>query len=121
MFSVTDSRGTLASIDIPDMPFRPKRLFWIYGVPDGEQRGAHAHKTCEQFIVALFGKFEVTREWFDKADSRELTTGDSVYIPALCWTKIQNISTDAVILVLCSEDYDPADYIRNKEELKCLA
>ena len=97
--------------------FITKEFFFVKSVPIGVLRGAHAHFTCNQEIVLLRGRLEVTTE--DSAGRRKRLlkkTGDSIYIPRLTWGEQKFLTEETEILVLCSEIYDENDYIRNYNE-----
>jgi dTDP-4-dehydrorhamnose 3,5-epimerase-like enzyme len=118
--------GTLVPIELEsELPFTPKRLFWITGVPSGTTRADHAHKTCHQLIVPIAGGFDAkyTRpgiKFWNFAHMENDRSG--LYIPPMNWLTLYNITPDAVILVLASHAYDPADYINDELEwLKCRA
>lgn len=106
------------------LPFAVKRVFYIYDIPGGESRGAHAHRSCHQFIVAASGSFEVA---LDDGVSKKTVFLNRPYvglhIPPGIWAAEQNFSSGSVCLVLASEEYDERDYIREYSSfLKyCLA
>jgi hypothetical protein len=100
-----------------DLPFELKRVFYIYDIPSGEDRGAHAHKVCHQLLVAATGAFEV--EIFDgKQKARYLLNqpDKGLHIPPGIWASEVNFSGGGICLVLASHEYDEADYIRNYQE-----
>lgn len=99
------------------IPFAIRRVFYIYDIPGGESRGAHAHKTCHQFLVAASGSFEVALD--DGTNKRIVFLNRpflGLHIPPGIWAAEQEFSSGAVCLVLASEIYDEADYIRDYEE-----
>ena len=100
-----------------DAPFDVKRIFYIYDIPSGEDRGAHAHKECHQLLVAITGAFEV--EVFDSNQKRRflLNQPDSgLHIPPGIWASEVNFSGGGICLVLASHEYDESDYIRDYQE-----
>lgn len=102
-----------------DLPFELKRVFYIYDIPSGEDRGAHAHKVCHQLLVAATGAFEV--EIFDgKQKARYLLNqpDKGLHIPPGIWASEVNFSGGGICLVLASHEYDEADYIRDYESFK---
>lgn len=115
-----DRRGNLSVIEQEkEVPFDIKRAYWIYDVPGGERRGGHAYKTNDEFIVALSGSFDVVLD--DGKARRTFQMNRSYYglpIPHGMWREIENFSTNAVALVLASEDYNEDDYIRDYELFK---
>ena len=110
-----DPRGNLVFAEFPrHLPFQPKRYFITYDVPIHSVRGEHAHKQLEQLIVCLKGALVVT---VDDGNVREQYTLDSpdvgLYLPPLIWGIQTGHSPDCLMLVLASEVYDEADYLRN--------
>ncbi len=115
---VRDLRGNLTAAEIgKDVPFEVKRYFIVYDVPSLEVRGEHAHRLCKQFLVALMGKVHVL---VDDGSQREEFILDSpnfgLYMPQMTWGVQYKYSSNAILMVLASEPYDPGDYIRNYEE-----
>jgi hypothetical protein len=97
-----------------NIPFEVKRIFYIYDIPGGEDRGAHAHKDCHQFLVAVSGSFEV--EMDDGTNKRTVILNRPYYglhIPPGIWAAEKGFSSGAVCLVLTSHKYDEKDYIRD--------
>lgn len=96
-----------------DVPFNVKRVFYIYDIPGGEDRGAHAHKKCHQFIVAASGSFDIFLD--DGKNKRTVTLNRpyfGLHIPPGIWAAEQSFSSGSVCLVLASILYDARDYIR---------
>lgn len=97
-----------------NVPFQLKRIFYLYDIPGGEARGAHAHKECHQFLVAASGAFEVVLD--DGVNKRTVMLNRpfcGLHVPPGIWAAEQGFSSGSVCLVLASEGYDDADYIRN--------
>jgi dTDP-4-dehydrorhamnose 3,5-epimerase-like enzyme len=116
----TDGRGNLAAIESTiDVPFEFKRIYYLYGVPDIQSRGAHAHRDLEQIAIAVSGRFEIV---LDNGESKVVVGLDNpnkaLYIPKMCWRVLQNFSVDAVCLVIASAHYNEDDYFRNYEDFK---
>ena len=111
---ILDRQGNLTSINNgQEIGFDVKRIFYIYDIPGGEDRGAHAHKHCHQFIVAASGSFEV--ELFDGKNKKVVLlnrTYQAIHIPPTIWAQQTNFSSGAVCLVLASDFFDEQDYIR---------
>lgn len=100
-----------------NIPFDIKRVFYLYDIPGGEDRGAHAHKECHQFLIAASGSFEI--ELNDGVNKRTVTLNRPYYglhIPPGIWAAEKGFSSGAICLVLASHKYDEADYIRNYNE-----
>ncbi len=115
---IVDPRGnlTVAQGDI-DVPFDIKRVYWVYDVPAGEYRGGHAHRQCREVLVALSGSFHVT---LDDGTQRETYLLNHPYqgllIDTGIWRTLDDFSSGAVCLVLASELFEEADYIREYDE-----
>ncbi len=96
------------------VPFNISRVFYLYDIPGGEDRGAHAHIECHQFLIAASGSFEVL---LDDGKSKKIVTLNQPYIglhiPPGIWASEINFSSGSICLVLASHKYDEADYIRN--------
>ncbi len=100
-----------------DLPFDVKRVFYIYDIPGGESRGAHAHKECHQFLVAASGAFEVLLD--DGRTQRLIQLNrpyQGLHIPPGLWASEINFSSGAVCLVLTSHTYNEADYLRSYDD-----
>jgi hypothetical protein len=100
-----------------EIPFTIKRLFYLYDIPGGESRGAHAHKECHQFLVAASGSFEIL---LDDGKSKRLVQLNRPYmglhIPPGIWASELNFSSGSICLVLASHIYNELDYIRDYNE-----
>jgi hypothetical protein len=112
---VNNRAGNITALEnLINVPFEVKRVFYIYDIPGGEDRGAHAHKQCHQFLVAACGSFEV--ELDDGINKRTVILNRPYYglhIPPGIWAAEKAFSSGAVCLVLASEIFEPEDYIRN--------
>ncbi len=115
---ITDPRGNLTFIEQNrHVPFEIKRIYYTYDVPGGSDRGAHAHKNLHQLIVAMSGSFDVVLD--DGLETKRFHLNRSyfgLYVCPMMWRIIDNYSSGSVCLVLASELYDEADYIRDYEE-----
>ena len=117
---LTDPRGNLSIIEqIKQIPFEIKRAHWIYDVPGGVNRGGHAFKETEEFIVALSGSFDVVVDNGEKKETFQLNRSYfGLYVPKGMWRTMTNFSTNSLALVLSSTDYDEEDYVSDYEEYK---
>lgn len=110
-----DPRGELTIVGHDDIPFSVSRLFWVHRVSKPEtERGGHAHRVTEQFIVATAGSFSL--DLTDGTNTRQFVLDDpnrGVYVPPMIWDRLYNFSQDAVCLVLASTQYTESDYIRH--------
>lgn len=99
---------------IKDIPFDVKRIFYIYDIPSGSDRGAHAHRLCHQFLVAVSGSFEVQLDdGRNKRTIRLERPNYGLHIPPGIWAAEHSFSGGSVCLVLTSQYYNEDDYIRN--------
>ncbi len=115
---IVDPRGNLSIIEqIKQIPFKIKRVHWIYDVPGGVDRGGHAYKETEEFIVALSGSFEVVVDDGETVKTYSLNRSYfGLYIPKGIWRTMTNFSTNSLALVLSSTEYDENDYIMDYDE-----
>ena len=114
---ILDRRGNLSFVEEnKHIPFAIKRTYWLYDVPGGESRGAHAHKELSQFIVAASGSFSVTL-----TDGKERRTFflnrpyKGLLVRPGMWRDLDDFSSGAVCMVLASDVYKEEDYIRDYE------
>jgi hypothetical protein len=111
---IPDNRGSLTFIEGDNhIPFEIKRVFYLYDVPGGESRAGHALKTCQQFIVAMSGSFDVILD--DGFEKRRFHLARSYYgllVPPKIWREIDNFSSGSVCTVLASERYNADGYFR---------
>ena len=120
---VEDDRGNLSFIsELEHVPFEIERVFWLYDVPGGGERGGHAFRTHSEFIVALSGSFDVTAIAPD--GTTEVHNLNRSYrgllISPLTFRKLSNFSTNSLALVVSSGAYDPGEYIWDPSELADL-
>lgn len=117
---ILDRRGNLSVIEENNhIPFKIERTFWIYDVPGDSQRGGHAYKETEEFIVALSGSFDVVLDNGVERKTYHLNRSYyGLYVPKMVWREMNNFSTNSLALVLSSTKYDAEDYIRDYEEFK---
>jgi hypothetical protein len=117
---ITDPEGSLTPIEgSRHVPFEIKRVFYLYDVPGGATRAGHALKTCQQFIIAMSGSFDVILD--DGTDAKRYHLNRSytgLYVPALIWRELENFSSGSVCTVLASEVYDEKSYYRDYEEFR---
>ncbi len=117
---ISDPRGNLSFIEEENhIPFRIKRVYWIYDVPGGEVRGGHAFRETKEFIVALSGSFDVVlHDGRQKYNFHLNRSYYGVYIPEMIWRMLENFSTNSLALIVASTTYSENDYIRNFEEFR---
>lgn len=119
---ILDERGNLSFIEYPShVPFEMKRVYWIYDVPGGEKRGGHAYKNLNEVIIAISGSFDVEVDTGMEIKRFSLNRSyKAVYIPKMVWRSLSNFSTNALCLILASDEYSSDDYIRDYDEFKIL-
>jgi UDP-2-acetamido-3-amino-2,3-dideoxy-glucuronate N-acetyltransferase len=121
----SDARGSLFVAEHPGgLPFAPERLFIVTGVPAGDVRGNHAHRTCHQFLVCTSGVVQVVVTYPDgRPDEVHVLDAPDrgIHIRPLTWSTQQYVSHDAVLLVAASEPYDASEYITDFDEYGVLA
>ena len=114
---VHDTRGNLSAIENEVIPFAMRRVYYLYDVPSGGRRGGHSHKEQQEFLVALSGSFDVVLN--DGQNMKTVTLNKpnhGLLIPAGIWRELENFSSGSVCLVIASEVFVEADYIRSYEE-----
>ena len=115
---IPDERGNLSFVEENHhIPFEIKRVYWLYDVPGGASRGAHAHRELYQLIIAASGSFRVTLDDGRNKESFFLNRSyQGLLVPPGIWRDLDDFSSGAVCMVLASELYDAKDYIRDYEE-----
>lgn len=115
---ITDPRGNLTFIEAGDhIPFNIQRVYYLYDVPGGAERGGHAHKGLHQLIIAMSGSFDVVLD--DGKNKKRVHLARSyygLYVCPMIWRELDNFSSGSVCMVLASNKYDEADYYRNYNE-----
>lgn len=113
-----DDRGQLIAIEEgKDLPFDVKRVYYIYDTLPGVRRGFHAHRCLQQILICVSGSCKIHLDnGFDTAEVLLDKPSEGLYIANDMWREMYDFSPDAVLLVLASEYYDEADYIRNYED-----
>jgi hypothetical protein len=112
---ISDPRGNLTFVEAGrHVPFEIRRVYYLYDVPGGSERGGHAHKALHQLIIAMSGSFDLHLD--DGISKRTVHLNRSyfgLYVCPMIWREIDNFSSGAVCMVLASDFYDEADYYRN--------
>lgn len=115
---ITDPRGNLTFIEGGDhTPFDIQRVYYLYDVPGGAERGGHAHKGLHQLIIAMTGSFDVVLD--DGENKKRVHLARSyygLYVCPMIWRELDNFSSGSVCMVLASNKYDEADYYRNYKD-----
>jgi oxalate decarboxylase/phosphoglucose isomerase-like protein (cupin superfamily) len=112
---ISDPRGNLTFIEAErHVPFHVKRIFYLYDVPTGESRGAHAHKELQQVVICLSGSFDViVDDGIHTARFHLNRPWQGLYVPPLVWGAEVNFDPGSVCIVLASEYYNETDYYRD--------
>lgn len=119
---IVDRRGNLSFVEeYRHIPFEIERTYWIYDVPSGVERGGHAYKENQEFIIALSGSFDVVLN-----DGKEETVFHlnrsyyGLFVPKMLWRTMRNFSTNSLALILSSTPYNENDYVYQYEEFKMM-
>lgn len=114
---IQDVRGNLSVIEGNVIPFAMKRVYYLYDVPSGAERGGHSHKVQQEFLVALSGSFTVVlTDGKDKISVTLNKPNEGLLIPNGIWRELENFSSGSVCLVIASDVFEEADYIRDYNE-----
>jgi len=110
---IADERGNLTFIQFPDhVPFKIRRVYWIYDVPSGQTRGGHAFKSQKELIICLSGSVEVYVSDGKIEESYTLNRPfTALYIPIMTWRQLRNFSTNTVVMIVNSDYFKEEDYI----------
>jgi len=113
-------KGNLTAVTNGDqVPFNIKRVYYLYDIPGGLNRGGHAHVALQQFVVALSGSFDITLDDGSSKRTFQLSRPNvGLLLPAGLWRELSNFSSGSICMVLASEEYDEADYIRNYQDFQ---
>ena len=115
---ITDPRGNLTFVESSNqIPFDIQRVYYLYDVPGGSERGGHAHKGLNQLIIAMSGSFDVVLDDGKKKKRVHLSRSYyGLYVCPMIWRELDNFSSGSVCMVLASNKYDEADYYREYPE-----
>ena len=112
---ITEARGNLTFVEGGrHVPFEIKRVYYLYDVPGGAERGGHAHKALHQLVIAMSGSFDLVLD--DGYERKRIHLNRSyigLYIPPMMWREIDNFSSGSVCMVLASDYCDESDYYRD--------
>ncbi len=114
---INNAKGNIGVVEKDTIPFDVKRVYYLFDVPSGAKRGGHAHKKLKQVILAISGSFDVVLK---DGKSKEIITlnrpDKGLLIENNIWRELENFSSGSVCLVLASEEFSEADYIRNYKD-----
>ncbi|RAK22499.1 WxcM-like protein [Flavobacterium aquaticum] len=119
---IEDPRGNLSVIEKEVLPFEIKRVYYLYDVPAGAERGGHSHKEQQEFLIALSGSFDVIIN--DGKVEKSVTLNkpfEGLLITNGIWRELKNFSSGAVCLVVASDVFSEADYIRDFNEFLAIS
>lgn len=113
--------GSLVPIEFSNIPFEPKRVFYVYGVPKNQVRGMHAHYTTQQVLTCVRGQIKVVLD--DGTNKRDtiLNEGESIFVDRMVWDSQTFLTEDSMLLSICSSAYNIDDYILDYDKFKKLA
>lgn len=112
---INDPRGNLTFVESGrHIPFDIRRVYYLYDVPGGAERGGHAHKALHQLIIAMSGSFDIhLDDGYGKKTVHMNRSYNGLYVCPMIWREIDNFSSGAVCMVLASDYYDEHDYYRD--------
>jgi hypothetical protein len=117
---IEDHRGNLSFIEGgKHIPFEIKRVYYLYDIPGGAERGGHAHRQIKEIIIAINGSFDVVLD--DGVNRNRYHMNRSfygLYLPEMMWRTLDNFSSGSVCMVLASHAYDESDYIRDYKQFQ---
>lgn len=116
---IHDTRGNLSVIENETIPFSIQRVYYLYDVPCGAERGGHSHKIQKEFLIALSGSFDVVLD--DGHNKKTVTLNKpnfGLLIENGIWRELQNFSSGSVCLVIASGVFDEDDYIRSYDKFQ---
>lgn len=115
---ISDPRGNLTFIESGNqIPFDISRVYYLYDVPGGSERGGHAHKDLNQLIIAMSGSFDIVLDDGNEKKRFHLNRSyQGLYVCPMIWRELDNFSSGSVCMVLASNPYDEADYYRDYNE-----
>ncbi|MBT8565424.1 WxcM-like domain-containing protein [Polynucleobacter paneuropaeus] len=117
---IAEARGNLTFIENRrNIPFDIKRVYYLYDVPGGSERGGHAHKALHQLIIAMSGSFDIHLD--DGVEKKTFHLNRSyfgLYVCPMIWREIDNFSSGSVCLVLASDYFDEQDYYRTYDQFR---
>ena len=113
-----DLRGSLSALDFGALAFDPKRIFYVKDVPKNTERGNHAHRNTQQYLICLEGEIQV--KLFDglKETYHLLRRHEMIFVDKMIWDSQTYLTGRDILLAVCSTEYDPNDYITDIQEFK---
>ena len=116
-----DDRGTLTAIEASALPFEIKRIFYMHRIPEGGERGAHAHRFTHQIAIAASGSFRMDVSDGEYSETFVLDDPNrGLYLPPMAWVRLYAFAPGTVALVLCDREYVPRHVVRSWDEYLAL-
>jgi dTDP-4-dehydrorhamnose 3,5-epimerase-like enzyme len=116
-----DDRGSLSALEESALPFPIKRIFYMHHVPQGHERGGHAHRDTQQCVIAIAGRFSIEVSDGDRTQTHVLDDPNrGLYLPAMTWVRLHAFEANSVALVLCNTKYDPTRVVRSWDHYRQL-
>jgi hypothetical protein len=114
---IENTLGNIAVIENDVIPFDIKRVYYLYDIPSSAKRGGHSHKKLQQVLIAISGSFDVVLNDGKSEEKVSLNKPNKgLLIETNIWRELENFSSGAVCLVLASDIFGEADYIRDYDE-----
>lgn len=110
-------RGILSYMELTDLDFIPRRMYYITHVPKGEVRGKHGHYEDQQYLFCLQGQIKAELVSKNGTERKVLNPGDVMFLDRMVWSQQEYVTGDEILLVLCSRKFDESDYFYDKEEV----
>ena len=103
--------GALIPIEFSEIPFEPKRVFYVYGVPKDQVRGMHAHHTTQQVLTCLRGQITVRLDDGEEVTHTTLSQNENIFVDKMVWDSQLFMTDDSILMSICSTEYNIDDYI----------
>lgn len=110
-------RGMLSYMELTDLDFIPRRMYYITNVPKGEVRGKHGHYEDQQYLFCVQGEVKIDFISKNGTETTTLKSGDVTLLDRMVWSQQEYVTGDDILLVLCSRKFNKDDYFYDKEEV----
>lgn len=112
----SDARGSLCFAEWRHLPFVPKRVFWIFDIPEAARRGGHSHASCAEVVFPVCGSFDMTLDTRNERTTIHMDRPDTgIYVGPDTWCELSGFEPGTVCMVVASEDYNPQGYVNDYE------